>query len=101
MSGPRDRTCHRNSTCIQTALPTGCNPETRGRISARPVGLCFPMPSLEHSVFDDVDDAAEERAMEEAEAAFAAGRVISHEAMKKWLASWGTPGELPPPQVGS
>jgi predicted transcriptional regulator len=63
--------------------------------------LGFDMSSVEPSVFDDIDDAVEERAMEEAEAAYAAGRVISHEAMTKWLASWGTPGELPPPTVGS
>ena len=27
-----------------------------------------------------------------------AGRVISHEKMKKWLSSWGKPGELKPPR---
>jgi predicted transcriptional regulator len=29
-----------------------------------------------------------------------AGRVISHEAMKAWLLSWGKPDELPPPEIG-
>ena len=29
-----------------------------------------------------------------------AGRTISHEAVKAWLLSWGTPNELPPPKVG-
>ncbi|MCC6736551.1 MAG: CopG family transcriptional regulator [Bauldia sp.] len=28
------------------------------------------------------------------------GEVISHEAVKAWLASWGTADELPPPKVG-
>lgn len=28
------------------------------------------------------------------------GEVISHEAVEEWLASWGTPNELPPPKVG-
>ena len=29
-----------------------------------------------------------------------AGRIISHEAMKAWLLSWGTAGELPSPSIG-
>ena len=61
----------------------------------------FIMSHAEPSIFDDIDDAVEERAMEEAEADYAAGRVFSHEAMTKWLLSWGTPNELPPPTVGS
>jgi len=52
------------------------------------------------SVFDPADDAEEDRAMAEAEAALAAGRVISHEAVSRWLQSWGTPNELPPPKCG-
>ena len=35
--------------------------------------------------------------MIEGEADIAAGRVISHQAMKAWLLSWGTADELPPP----
>jgi len=27
-----------------------------------------------------------------------AGRVISHDSMKTWLLSWGTPEETPPPE---
>jgi predicted transcriptional regulator len=54
----------------------------------------------EPSLFDDVDDAAEEAADARAEADIAAGRVISHDAVKAWLLSWGTPDELPQPQVG-
>ncbi len=27
-----------------------------------------------------------------------AGRVIPHEEVERWLASWGTENELPPPQ---
>lgn len=29
-----------------------------------------------------------------------AGRVVSGEAVKRWLRSWGTPGELSAPGVG-
>lgn len=47
-----------------------------------------------------VDDAADEAAMARGEADIAAGRVISHQAMKAWMLSWGTDHELPPPQVG-
>jgi predicted transcriptional regulator len=54
----------------------------------------------EPSLFDEVDQAAEDAADAEGIADFEAGRVISHEAMKRWLLSWGTPDELPPPNVG-
>jgi predicted transcriptional regulator len=54
----------------------------------------------EASIFDQVDEEAETRAIEEAEAAIREGRVISHEAMVRWLKSWGTPDELPPPKCG-
>lgn len=54
----------------------------------------------ERAIFDDADDAADEAAMAEGEADIAAGRVISHEAMKAWLLSWGAADELPPPKVG-
>jgi predicted transcriptional regulator len=36
----------------------------------------------------------------EAEAEIAAGKFISHEAIRRWLLSWGTPNELPPPKCG-
>jgi predicted transcriptional regulator len=50
------------------------------------------------SVLDSPDQVAEERAWTEGEAHIAAGRTISHEAMRKWLLSWGKPDELPPPE---
>ncbi len=52
------------------------------------------------SIFDDIDEAAEARAIAEARADIAAGRVISHAAMRHWLLSWGTENELPPPKCG-
>jgi len=54
----------------------------------------------EASIFDEIDEEAEERALAEAEADVAAGRLISHEAMTRWLLSIGTPNELPPPKCG-
>ena len=54
----------------------------------------------EPSLFDDVSEDAEEAAAREGEADLAAGRVVSHDAMKAWLNSWGAPDELPPPNVG-
>jgi predicted transcriptional regulator len=54
----------------------------------------------EPSIFDEIDEEAERLADERAEADIKAGRVISHEAMKRWLLSWGTPNELPPPKCG-
>jgi len=54
----------------------------------------------EPSIFDEVDDAADEAAIAEGEADLAAGRVISHEAIKAWLLSWGTDDGQLPLQVG-
>lgn len=57
---------------------------------------------LEHepSIFDEVDQAAEDAADAEAVADLDAGRTISWEAVKRWLESWGTDNKLPPPAVG-
>jgi hypothetical protein len=43
------------------------------------------------------DLAAEARAIAEAEADLAAGRVVPHVEVAKWLESWGTADELPCP----
>jgi predicted transcriptional regulator len=58
------------------------------------------MSKPEPSLFDEIDNDAEAAADARAEADIAAGRVISHDAMKRWLLSWGTPNELPPPRCG-
>ena len=55
----------------------------------------------EPGVFDSVDEEAEALADAEAIADADAGRMISHEAVKKWLQSWGTGNKLPAPQVGN
>jgi len=52
------------------------------------------------SVFQEVDASAEQAALEEAERAIEQGRTISHEAMRRWLLSWGTDNVLPPPKCG-
>ena len=50
------------------------------------------------SIFDIPRDEAEEARLDaEAEADFAAGRVVPHAEVIKWLKSWGTPDELPCP----
>ena len=49
------------------------------------------------TVFDEIDQDAEARAIAEAEADVAAGRVVPHDEVVKWLRSWGTPNELPCP----
>jgi predicted transcriptional regulator len=53
----------------------------------------------EPMLFDETESEAS-AADSEGIADIEAGRVISHEAMKAWLLSWGKPGELPPPEVG-
>ncbi len=62
-------------------------------------GFCEE-PAGDFSIFDEIDEEEEERAIEEAEQAIREGRVISNEAMMRWIKSWGTPDELPPPQCG-
>jgi predicted transcriptional regulator len=59
------------------------------------------MAVLQPAIFDEIDEVAEAEADARAEADVRAGRVISHEAMKTWLLSWGRVDELPPPEVGS
>ena len=49
------------------------------------------------TVFDEIDEDAEARAISEAEADLAAGRVFAHDEVVKWLRSWGAPDELPCP----
>ena len=51
------------------------------------------------SIFDP-DPAEEAKALAEGEADIKAGRLISHEAMRRWILSWGKPDELPPPECG-
>ena len=52
------------------------------------------------SLFDTADVEAEQRADARAEASVRAGRIISHNAVKRWLASWGSAKRLPRPRVG-
>jgi predicted transcriptional regulator len=50
--------------------------------------------------FDTEDEAALDAATLRGLADFEAGRVVSHEAVKRWLLSWGTDKPLPPPKCG-
>lgn len=49
------------------------------------------------SIFSEHDAEAAAQSLAVAEADVAAGRVIPHEDVVKWLESWGTPNEAPPP----
>ncbi len=55
------------------------------------------MPTTK-SIFDEIDEEEEARAIAEAEAALKEGRFVPHEEVVKWLKSWGTPNELPRPK---
>lgn len=52
---------------------------------------------IEPAIFDQIDDAAEAAADARAEADIAAGRVISHETVSRWLASLAEGNPEPPP----
>jgi predicted transcriptional regulator len=43
---------------------------------------------------------SEAEADRRAKADVRAGRLISHEAVRRWVASWGSPHRLPRPKVG-
>ena len=54
----------------------------------------------EPGVFDIPDDEADEAATQRALADFEAVRVVSHEAVKRWLLSLSTDNPLPRPKCG-
>ena len=54
----------------------------------------------EAGVFDVEDAAALKASDQRALADFEAGRFVSHEAVMRWVASWGTDNPLPPPKCG-
>lgn len=57
-------------------------------------------PPGDEDIFGTPDVAADEAALARAEADFVHGRIISHEAMRRWLLSWGSPQPEPPPKCG-
>ncbi len=59
------------------------------------------MSEIADTVFDEIDADVEAAADAEAEADVAAGRLISHEAVKAWLLSWVTGASTPPFRVWS
>lgn len=54
----------------------------------------------ERSLFDESDPTAEAAADARADADVKAGRLISHDAVKRWIGSWGTDKPLPRPEIG-
>ena len=54
----------------------------------------------ERTLFDRSDPAAEAEADTRAEADVREGRLISHDAVRRWLLSLGTADPLPRPRVG-
>jgi predicted transcriptional regulator len=48
----------------------------------------------------ELEAAADEAADDEALAEYEAKGGVSHEAIRAWILSWGTPDELPRPQIG-
>jgi predicted transcriptional regulator len=51
----------------------------------------------EPSPHDLLSTAADEAALRRAEEDIAAGRLVPHEEVAKWLRTWGTPDEKPMP----
>jgi len=55
---------------------------------------------IEPAIFDEPDHAAEAEADARAEADIAEGRVVSHEAVSRWLKSWSEGAPTPAPKSG-
>lgn len=53
-----------------------------------------------NALFDTSDPAAEAEADVRADADVRNGRLISHDAVKRWLSAWGSIEPLPRPRVG-
>jgi len=53
------------------------------------------------ALFDTINPAAEAAADARAEADVREGRLISHAAVKRWIASWGSAVPLARPEVGA
>jgi predicted transcriptional regulator len=58
------------------------------------------MVQVQTAMFKDASDADDAASDGRAEADILAGRVISHDAVGRWLMSWGTPNELSRPKCG-
>ena len=54
----------------------------------------------EKPLFETTDATAEAAADARAEADVREGRLIGHDAVRRWLASWGTNTPLPRPRIG-
>ena len=52
------------------------------------------------TLFDSIDPRAEAEADARAEADVRAGRLISHDSVKRWVKTWGTEKPLPRPEIG-
>lgn len=53
--------------------------------------------NIQRMPFEDESEEEEAASLARAEADIAAGRVVPHSEVVKWLETWGTPEEGPPP----
>jgi predicted transcriptional regulator len=71
-----------------------------GRLAPRMTRDTMHVMKPDKPLFDARDAAAEAEADARAEADVRAGRTIGHDAVKRWIASWGSDTPLPRPRVG-
>lgn len=60
----------------------------------------FGTMKQDKTLFDAIDPAAEAKADARAEADVRDGRLIGHDAVKRWIGSWGSVAPLPRPKAG-
>lgn len=66
-----------------------------------PVSPCYRVPvKAKPPLFEAAAPEAEAAADARADADVRAGRLISHEAVRRWLASWGSGKPTPRPRIG-
>lgn len=94
-----------DSITVESSDPALCRPLSRAEAEAAGWFKGPPYASTE-SVFDEYSmetcslqrDYEDERLDAEAEADYAAGRFVTHDKVREWLKSWGTPNKLPCPK---
>lgn len=80
-------------------LRRGCCAGDTVGLSAGAGNWYFLAMTRENSLFDERDPAAEAAADARAEADVKAGRLVGHDEVKRWVASWGTEAQLPRPKA--
>lgn len=79
--------------------PGGAGRRSSFRVAG--LGIWLSVMTPRKALFETSDLAAEAEADARADADVRQGRTISHDAVKRWLSSWGLAKPMPRPRVGN